>query len=269
MKVRKLLLKVPPQLRRDAELLLSHLLSVKPSQLPLVEEVPPSTAKRFAQLFKKLKKGTPLAYLIGEWECMGRVFKVEKGVLVPRPETELLIEKTLSLIEEGKPLTGLEIGVGSGCIAVNLLLERPLLKVAGVDVQEKALKVSAENARLHGVEERLTLLRGDLFTPVEGMRFDFIVSNPPYVPAKRWEELPPQVKAEGKTSLIGGESGLEFYERISKRAKEFLKEGGFVALEIGHDQGEAVAELFEKEGFTVNIFKDYSGADRIAIARWN
>lgn len=117
------------------------------------------------------------------------------------------------------------------------------------------------------MDERLEVLLGDLFEPVRGRRFDFIVSNPPYVPAGLWDLLPEEVKKEGKKALIGGEKGYEFYERIAKESESFLKEKGFVAVEIGHDQGEIVKKLFEMEGFSVKIIKDYSGYDRVVIAK--
>ncbi|NPB07257.1 MAG: peptide chain release factor N(5)-glutamine methyltransferase [Aquificae bacterium] len=260
---------MPEELRRDAELLLSHLLSVKPWELYFLNELPREVLARFNELLRRRLEGQPLAYLIGEWDCMGRTFKLEPGVLVPRPETELLIEKVLERIKD-EPLTGLEIGVGSGCIAVNLLLERPGLKVTGVDVSEKALRVAALNAERHGVTGRLKLLKGDLYRPVEGQRFDFIVSNPPYLPEAAWPELPPEVRAEDKTALVAGRKGTEVIERIVRGAPEHLKRGGWLFLEIGHDQGAFVEELLRRAGFTeVNIFKDYAGQDRVAVAQWS
>ncbi|NPB07463.1 MAG: peptide chain release factor N(5)-glutamine methyltransferase [Aquificae bacterium] len=266
MKAGELLRKVESKYRRDAEIILAHLLGLSPSQLTPFESVPPQKVREFFKLLEERKKGIPVAYLIGEWECMGRVFKVKEGVLIPRPETEILIEKTLQLLGN-RPARGLEIGVGSGCIAVNLLVERPRLEMVGTDISEEALKVARENAELHGVQGRLKLLRGSLFEPVKGMSFDFIVSNPPYIPAGEWEKLPPEVKREGYTSLVGGRKGWEFYEQIAEKAPLYLKGKGFVALEIGHDQGEVVSRLFREKGFKVDIFKDYAGQDRVIIAR--
>jgi len=265
-KASRLLSKVESEYRRDAEIILAHLLGLKPSQLTPFQEVSPEKVEEFFSLLEKRKKGVPVAYLIGEWECMGRVFKVKEGVLIPRPETEILIEKTLAFLKN-KPIEGLEIGVGTGCIAINLLLEKPLLKMVGTDVNEKALRVAQENARLHRVQERLKLLKGSLFEPVKGERFDFIISNPPYIPAGEWEKLPPEVKREGYISLIGGTRGWEFYEKLAEESPVHLKEGGFVALEIGHDQGEVVSRLFREKGFKVDIFKDYAGRDRVIIAK--
>ncbi len=270
MKVKELLKKAPSEYKRDAEIILAYLLGISPSELPLHYDEDFEEEEKFWTLLRERMEGKPTAYVIGEWECMGRTFKVEEGVLVPRPETEILIEETLKLIPKEKEMEGLELGSGTGCIAINLLLERPRLRMVAVDIEPKAVKLTKENAKLHGVEGRLEVLLGDLFEPVKGRRFDFIVSNPPYIPEGFWEKLPEEVRREGKRALIGGEKGYEFYERIAKESPRFLKERGFVALEIGHDQGRIVKELFEISGFEVKIIKDYLGYDRVVIAkRWS
>ena len=244
-------------------------MGVKPAQLPLLQEsdLPTDLVIKFQKLMKERQRGIPTAYLIGEWEFMGRVFKLREGVLVPRPETELLVEKVLEHIPVNEPLVGLDIGTGSGCIAVTLLLERPLIRMTATDVNPKALEVALENARMHGVEDRLELLEGDLFAPVKGRRFDLIVSNPPYIPNHLWGELPDEVRREGRLALLGGERGWEFYERIAQQGRTYLREGGFLALEIGHDQGKVVKTLLKEGGFKeVMIYRDYSGQDRVVMA---
>jgi len=221
MKVKQLLRNLPPDLRRDGE-------------------------------------------VIGEWDFFGRPFRVREGILIPRPETEQLVERILPLIPEDGAC-GLEIGCGSGCISITLLREKGNLRMVADDVNPEAVDLTLENARLHGVEDRIEVFAGDMFEPVGNRRFDFVVSNPPYIPADRWESLPPEVRLEGFTSLIGGRSGCEFYRRFAKEVRGYLKEGGFVALEIGHDQGEVVRDLLSGVGFKVMIYKDYSGQDRIAV----
>ncbi|MDQ7082299.1 MAG: peptide chain release factor N(5)-glutamine methyltransferase [Aquificota bacterium] len=209
--------------------------------------------------------GVPTAYIIGEWEFFGRTFLVEEGVLVPRPETETLVEKVLGLIPLNAELLGLDLGTGTGCIAITLLLERRNLRMWATDVNPVAVRTALRNVEIHGVSDRLEVLEGDLFEPVEGTVFDFIVSNPPYIPERLWEKLPPEVRLEGRISVLGGEEGYEFYRRIADRIGEFLKPGGFVALEIGHDQGEVVKGLLESAGLKVNIFRDLSGQDRVVV----
>ena len=220
-------------------------------------------------LIEKRRKGISAAHLIGEWDFFGRTFKVKEGVLVPRPETELLVEKVLELLPAERKLEGFEIGGGTGVISITLLLERPFLRMAVNDVNPEAVELMRENAELHGVESRIEVLEGSMFEPVRERVFNFVVSNPPYIPEGAWEKLPAEVKREGKISLIGGKRGTEFYEAFSKEAKIHLKKEGFVALEIGHDQGKAVRRLLEEAGFErVMIYKDYSGQDRVAVG-WN
>ncbi len=227
------------------------------------EGVSESIVKLYEAGLEKLKEGYPLQYLLGEWDFYGRAFKLVEGVLIPRPETELLVEKTLGLLEKTRDYVGLEIGVGSGCIAITLLLEREGVFMYGTDINPKALEVSQLNAEIHGVAHRLRLFQGKDFEPVKDMKFDFIVSNPPYIPEGYWEKLPQGVKLEGRESLIGGEKGWEFYERFSESVEKHLRNGGFFALEIGHDQGDVIKEIFKN--FRIEIFKDYSGQDRVVI----
>ncbi|WP_079654167.1 peptide chain release factor N(5)-glutamine methyltransferase [Thermocrinis minervae] len=252
--------------QRDRQLLLAHLLSKRPADVYLLmeEEVPQEIVQKYMSMLEALEE-LPLQYLIGEWDFMGRTFKVEEGILIPRPETELLVEKVLSLLEKDKDLLGFEIGVGTGCISISLLLERPRLRMYASDVQQKAIELARKNAQRYGVQDRLFLVLGDMFEPVKDMVFDFVVSNPPYIPKRMWEKLDPKVRKEGYLSLIGGEKGTEFYERFSKEVGKHLKEGGFFALEIGHDQGKVVRKLFEKEGFRVEVYKDLSGQDRLVV----
>ncbi len=267
MKVKQLLSNLPEKLRRDGEIILAHLLRVKPSELHLLEdeEVDSDTASRFFRLLERREGGEPTAYIIGEWDFFGRTLRVAEGVLIPRPETELLVEKVLPLIPEDVPWEGFEIGGGTGCVSITLLLERPLLRMSVSDVNPEAIRIMKENARLHRVEDRIEILKGSMFEPVRGRKFNFVISNPPYIPSGMWERLPEEVRREGRTSLIGGEKGWEFYERLSKEVRDYLLDGGFVALEIGHDQGDVVRRLLEGEGFKVKIYKDYSGQDRIVI----
>ena len=228
-------------------------------------EVSKEVEDEYLKSLSLLEEGYPLQYLLGEWDFYGRTFKVEEGVLIPRSETEILVEKVLERIPFDEERIGFEIGVGTGCISITLLLERSKLIMYGDDIQDKAIELARTNAKIHKVENRFILKKGNMFEPVEGMVFDFVVSNPPYIPESEWEKLPRGVRLEGRVSLIGGKYGYEFYERFGKNIERFLKEGGFFALEIGHDQGKVLKELFLKEGFSVEIFKDYGGQDRVMV----
>ncbi len=228
------------------------------------EEVPETIIRKFEELIEKRKEGIPVQYLIGEWDFFGRTFKVKEGVLIPRPETEILVEKVLENLPEDREIYGFEIGGGTGCISITLLLEKRNLRMKVNDINEEAVKLMKENAKIHKVEDRLEILKGDMFEGIKE-RFDFIVSNPPYIPEERWNELPEEVKMEGYKSLIGGKKGYEFYERFAEEVNNYLKERGFVALEIGHDQGKIVKSILESAGFMVNIYKDYLGQDRVVV----
>ena len=266
MKVADLLRSVDRELRRDAELILSHLLKAKPSQIPLRlrDRVSEGVVSQLHDLIDKRLGGIPTAYLTGEWEFMGHTFFVEEGVLVPRPETELLVEKVLGEIPEDRAFRGFEVGVGTGCISISILLNRRLVRMEGSDVNPSAVRLTLRNGKLHGVLDRLSVYHGSFMEPASGL-YDFILSNPPYIPSGEWESLPPEVRREGRASLIAGETGLEVIRGIVDHSRLFLREGGFIALEIGHDQGEEVKRVLRSAGFRPEVFKDLSGQDRIAI----
>ncbi len=228
-------------------------------------EVPPNIEEQFFKDLKKLEDGYPLQYILGEWDFYGRTFFVKEGVLIPRPETEILVEEVLKRLPKEKPIIGLELGVGTGCISISLLCERSNLHMIGEDINLDALRLSKKNALRHGVSERFFLFAGDLFSPLKPYPFDLILSNPPYIPEAHWERLPIGVRLEGYNSLIGGKRGWEFYEIIAKAIENYLKPKGLIAFEIGHDQGEVVKKLLEEKGFKVNILKDYSGQERVVL----
>ncbi len=268
MKLRELISSLPQELRRDGEIILAKLLKVEVPKIPLLleSEIPESTRENFKKLIRERSRGIPTAYLIGEWEFYGRIFRVRRGVLVPRPETEILVEKVLEVLPKDKELTGFEVGTGTGCISITLLLERPHLTMYGTDINPEAVQLTLENARIHGVDKRLSVNHGSLFEPFKEVRADFVVSNPPYIPQGLWESLPPEVRIEGMDSLVGGKEGTEFIKKLIEESGKVLKEGGFIALEIGHDQAEKVTEIMRENGFKrIKVFRDYSGSERVVI----
>ncbi len=252
--------------QRDKTLLIAHLINLKVGEVYLKQDMQVShqVVEKFLELSSKIEQGYPLQYAIGEWDFFGRTFRVQEGVLIPRPETEVLVERVLEKIDN-RERVGYEIGVGSGCISITLLLERPNLVMHACDINPKAIELSKINATVYKVEERFILHFGSLFEPVEGMLFDFIISNPPYIPQDYWDKLEDGVKLEGYQSLIGGEKGYEFYEKIAKEISIYLKKEGFFAFEIGHDQGKVVQEIFASVGFETKVYKDYSGKDRVIL----
>jgi len=221
--------------------------------------------KAFLEGLSLLEKDVPLQYITGEVRFMNVKLKTEEGVFIPRPETELLVEKILEILPEDFEGRGLDIGGGTGCISIALLKERKGLVMYSTDINKKAVELMIINSKINGVSDRFFPARGDLLGPFSNMKFNFIVSNPPYIPHKRWLFLDETVKKEGFASLIAGMKGTEFYERLMKEIDRVLYRDGFVAFEIGHDQGEKVSEILKNYGFTAEIFKDFNNQDRVII----
>lgn len=218
--------------------------------------------KQYEELLARRTSHEPLQYIIGTQEFMGLSFVVRDGVLIPRQETELLVEEALPL-SKGKRV--LDMCTGSGCIIVSIAKLANPLQAIGVDVSEQALAVAKENASRLDVQA--SFVQSNLFEQVEG-QFDVIVSNPPYIASNVIPELMPEVREyEPMLALDGKEDGLFFYRTIISQAKEYLAEGGTILFEIGHDQGEAVAELLQQAGYeNIIVKKDYAGLDRIVRA---
>lgn len=227
----------------------------------------PASKQQEECYFKALeerKKHKPVQYIIGEQEFCGLKFCVRPGVLIPRPETELLSEAVFRNAD-GKRV--LDMCTGSGCIAVTVAkLGNPSF-VAASDFSTDALEIARENACLQDVQ--VAFYQGDLFETVEGM-YDIIVSNPPYIRSKVIKDLMPEVRDyEPRLALDGTEDGLYFYRRICGEAKQFLNPEGRLMFEIGHDQGTEVSALLSEEGYTaIEVKKDYAGLDRMVFAVW-
>lgn len=212
---------------------------------------------------ERRKKGEPVQYIVNKADFYGLEFFVKKGVLIPRFDTENLVEKALSFIKDGDRI--LDMCTGSGCIALTLLYYKKNISAVGCDISDEALSIAKENA------ERLNLMadfvKSDLFEKVEG-KFDVIVSNPPYIETDVVITLENQVKDfEPKNALDGGADGLKFYRIIAKEAKNYLKAGGRIVFEIGYNQGESVPEILKREGYSkIIVSKDLCGNDRVVSA---
>jgi release factor glutamine methyltransferase len=242
--------------RLEAQLLAAHVLLVDRTYVLTHPEVELNELAAEG-LLQRRESQEPLAYILGHREFFGRRFRVTPSVLIPRQETELLIETALELTVPVKRV--LDIGTGSGCIATTLKLERPDWDVWAVDISGAALQVARENAETLGAE--ITFRHSDLFSGLAGERFDLIVSNPPYIGVE--EELPVEVRSfEPGTALFAENRGLRIYELISEVYRDYLTPGGSMVLEIGQTQGEAVAGLFGGE-----VLKDLSGNDRVVVGR--
>ena len=214
----------------------------------------------YLKLIARRCERVPLQHITGEQEFMGLPFRVTPDVLIPRQDTEVLVEECLRHLAPGNIF--LDLCTGSGCILVSLLHYAKGTFGTGADLSGKALAVAKGNVEANGVEARL--VQGDLFEPVTGT-FDLIVSNPPYISSAEIETLTPEVREhEPRMALDGTADGLFFYRRIVQESPSYLKEGGWLCMEIGYDQGAAVQQLMEARGFvTVSVIKDLAGLDRV------
>jgi release factor glutamine methyltransferase len=261
-----------PSPRLDAEVLLMHLLKTDRLQLLSHPETCLSEAEveGYSRWVERRCQGEPVAYIVGEKEFWSLRFEVNRKVLIPRPETECLIEEVL-----GCPVMGadapriIDIGTGSGVIAVALATELPAARVVATESSRGALEVARRNAVRHGVDGRIEFVEGDLFASVTG-DFDLIVSNPPYIPDDVYPLLPAGIREfEPRAALIAGPDGTAFHRRIIRAGGDRLKAGGWMFLEIGEGQQGLVEALFREAEIydTIRFCKDYGGIERVAIAR--
>lgn len=226
--------------------------------------------KRFRRLIEKRLSGVPLAYIVGRKEFWSMSLRVQPGVLIPRPESELLVEKTLDLAAGGK-VTIVDIGTGSGNIALALATELPAARIIATDVSAGALRVAGLNAQEHGLKN-ITFVRGSLFSALGGLglegRCDFIICNPPYVSAADWDSLPREVRDhEPRRAFLGGRTGLEFVSRLIKGSPAYLKPGAHLLFEVGYDQADAAISSLGATWTQVASFADLRGIKRIVKAR--
>ncbi|HOK66028.1 MAG TPA: peptide chain release factor N(5)-glutamine methyltransferase [Anaerohalosphaeraceae bacterium] len=263
--------------RLSAELLLCHVLGLQRIELYTLHDrvVQQPQLGQLRELVKRAAEHEPIAYLVGRCEFYSLSLKITPDCLIPRPETELLVEKAVEFLRRRPaPRQALDLCTGCGCIAAALAKNCKDLQITAVDISEAALAVAAENIRRYNLEPSVRLLCGNLYEPLieelDGPCFDLIVSNPPYVSDAEYEKLAPNVKNyEPKQALWGGPDGLDFYRRILEQAGRFLKPDGAVMLEIGYEQGPAVKQMLEQSGLfaSVEIHKDLAQKDRIAIGR--
>lgn len=266
----------------DAEYLLSSILKCKRQELYLNpdRQLTNKEINTFKGFIQRRSKREPLQYIIGEEEFRGLVFKVTRDVLIPRPETELLIEEAVKIIErqraKGKrqKVNIIDLCTGSGCIAVSIAKEIDNCKVYATDISEKALAAAKENAKKHGVENKIIFLQGSFFEPLKGKgleaKIDILLSNPPYVSKKDMEKLQSEVKEyEPHLALYAGEDGLDSYRTIIPEALTYLENGGYLILEIGYGQAEGVKELFAQYPAygKIEIINDLSEIERVVKAK--
>lgn len=260
----------------EAELLFSEILNCDRPSLYLKKNYLLDKEKSvlISKVLKRRISAEPIQYILGKTEFMGLEFKVSPDVLIPRPETEILVETAICVARQyaGTPARGLNIldlGTGSGCIAISLAKLIPDAKISASDISQDALKISGLNAKLNNVN--INFLQGDLFNAY-GLKlktFDLIVSNPPYIASSEIKKLQPEVQREPLIALDAGKDGLDFYKRIIRQARKYLSNEGFLIFEIGINQKYAVKKILQNSRYfeIIEVIKDYNKIDRVIVAR--
>jgi len=259
---------------RDAELLLRKALGLsRASFFAHMDDnwqISQEQLESYESMLERRGQFQPIQYLLGEQEFFGLRFLVRPGVLIPRPETETLVETVYQLLKspvlQGRELTIAEVGVGSGAICITLATLLPKLKVHGSDLAKEPMEQAQENAVLHQVDQRISLYMGDLLAPFPLKQYDAIVSNPPYIPSGEIPTLAQDVQKEPHLALIGGEDGFEYYRRLLEEGKSRLNPHGFLAVEVGDHQADAVKALALKANWRLlKATEDNLGIERVLV----
>jgi len=264
---------------RETEILLSYFLGMSRSEIYLNSDKILKDAEK-TRLEKKIQKRIdkiPLQYITKHQEFMGMDFLVRKGVLIPRPETEILVEEVIKRLKNYKYSNNLKVvdlGTGTGIIAISIAKFIKDIIIYATDISKKSLQIALKNAQRHYCKDKIIFLQGDLFEPfknkIEELSLDGIISNPPYIDSYDFKSLPPEVKNnEPKIALFGGIDGLDYYRKIIRKSPQYLRKKGFLALEVGAGQSRKVKELILKENNfnqDIEIIKDYLGIERVVIA---
>ena len=256
----------------DTEYIFSDVLKVSSNTLKysMSREIKEEDKDKIREmLVLRAKKRKPLQYILGEWEFYGLPFKVSEGVLIPRADTEILVEQCIQLMREVEEPNMLDIGSGSGAISIAIANELKSSSVTGIDINEKAIELAIENKTLNKIEN-VNFIESNLFEKLDkDFKYDLIVSNPPYISKEEYRTLMPEVKNyEPQNALTDLGDGLYFYREISKLAGEYLKGTGYLAYEIGYNQAKDVTKILQNNNFDIlSVIKDYGGNDRVVIAK--
>lgn len=225
--------------------------------------------EKYFNNIKQLQNGTPIQHITHQQEFMKMDFYVNNKVLIPRPDTEILVEEVIKIAKKINAKKILDLCTGSGAISISLAKYIKNSQITATDINEEALKIAEKNAKKNQVDKQIVFLKSDLFNEIPNKKYDIIISNPPYIKTEIIKTLNKEVQKEPHIALDGGKDGLEFYRKIIKHAYEFLKYNGYLCLEIGYDQKIDVIEIIEKEEKYINTYgkKDLYGNDRIIITK--
>ena len=261
--------------RLDVEMLLKKALGDVDSmyiRMYLDKQLTEEQEKYFLEMIKERLNERPIAYIIGNREFMGLDFFVQEGVLIPRPDTETLVEEIINICNNRTGLNILDIGTGSGAITISLAKYLDKSHVISADISDIALEIASKNAISNNVDERIDFIKSDVFSNVpKEEKFDLIVSNPPYIPTNDIDELSEEVRLHDPVLALDGDTdGLKFYKAITKQSVNYLKENGYLCYEIGYNQAEDVRNIMEQCGYSgIKVIKDLAGLDRVVIGRLN
>ena len=232
-------------------------------------EVTKEERDNYVKNIKRLISGEPLQYITGVQEFMKLNFIVNKDVLIPQPDTEILVEEVIKIANKMENPIILDLCTGSGAIAVSLAKNIPNVKIIATDISKKALEIAKYNAKLNGVLNSIDFIESNLYNKIKNIKFDVIVSNPPYIATNEIQKLPKDVRQEPMIALDGGKDGLDFYRKIYDKGNEFLNRQGYICVEIGYNQREAVKKIIEKKQRYVETYciKDLCENDRVIVTR--
>ena len=252
----------------DAEVLLCGVLKIKRNILATLrqEKISQEQFQQYQNYLNKRIKGEPVDYILGTSEFMGLTFKVNSNVLIPRPETELIVEQANKFIKENNFKRILDLCTGSGAIAVSVARYNDNISVTASDISSKALQVAKENAEINNVSNKIEFLESNMFINIIDKKFDIIISNPPYVTEEEYKGLERELFFEPKNAFLAGKDGLDFYRIIAENSARYLNPKGILLLELNANISLQITDLFNDFLF-VKIIKDYSGLDRILIAQ--
>lgn len=260
-----------PESRLEAEIFMMKALNFSRTKLFTEPEFEPDkkTVEFFFEMVKRRMKNEPSQYITGSCEFMGLDFDVNENVLIPRCDTEVLVETAIDYAKKYKLKKFAEIGTGSGCIAISLAYYGKINMVSA-DISKKTLETAVKNANKIGVSQTTEFILSDVFENFKDAKFDAVISNPPYIKREEINELMPEVREhEPISALDGGYDGLDFYKKISFGAKKYLRDGGWIFFEIGYDQSDDVHEILNEFGYTdIKTIKDLSGLDRVVVGRY-
>ena len=259
--------------RFDADLLLAGVLDVSRDRLYLDWDLNLSEQEEadYRGVILRRAEHEPLQYILKRQEFMGLSFCIDERVLIPRADSELLIEKWLGLVrveerqESDRLIKVVDLCTGSGALAISMAHYYPKAEVVGTDLSQAALDVARENAVRLGVSVQWR--QGDFVKPIQGERWDYIITNPPYVSAEEYCQCAPEIFREPSMAFLGGQDGLDFYRRLAEETRSLLNPQGKLLMEIGWNQADAVCEIFQMKGFETQVFQDLAGHDRVIIAR--